>query len=145
MSFRRPTIAEPRVELTSMIDVVLLLLIFFMISTIFVEKPGLKIDLPETSSQQLLNATKEVQVYLTEDGSIYLQQHLVSLKSLHDQLTSYGSRTKEMTFLLMADKAVLHGRVIQLMDIAKKAGFAKLAIATDQKNLSSETSNGVSQ
>jgi len=132
MGFKHRRADEPRVELTPMVDVVFLLLIFFMISTTFVEHPGLKIDLPDSSAQQIKHEGKEIQVYLAEDGQIYFQQQEISLDDLYQKLNSYGAAAKRMTFLLMADKAVRHGRVIQLMDAAKTAGFEKLAIATDK-------------
>ena len=133
MGFRRRIPESPKVDLTPMIDVVFLLLIFFMISTTFVEHPGLKIDLPESSAQEIKHEGKEVQVYLSDSGTIYFQQREISQASLIEKLQSYGTSAKQMTFLLMADKAVRHGRVIQVMDIAKSAGFEKLAIATDKK------------
>ena len=60
MGFKRRISAEPRVDLTPMIDVVFLLLIFFMISTTFIERPGLKIDLPQSSAEQLQQQEQEV-------------------------------------------------------------------------------------
>lgn len=132
MGFKRRTIDPPRVDLTPMIDVVFLLLIFFMISTTFIERPGLKIDLPESAAQQLKLEEKEVQVYLTASGEIYFQRDQVTLAELTQKLLGYGTLAKKITFLLMADKEALHGKVIELMDLAKTAGFEKLAIATDK-------------
>lgn len=133
MGFRRRINESPRVDLTPMIDVVFLLLIFFMISTTFIERPGLNIDLPASSAEQIQQGKKEVRVYLAESGEIYLQQEPVTLNELRQQLKSYGpTAAKKMTFLLMADKAALHGQVVQLMDVAKTAGFGQLAIATDK-------------
>jgi biopolymer transport protein ExbD/biopolymer transport protein TolR len=135
MGFRRRIQESPQIDLTPMIDVVFLLLIFFMISTTFVERPGLSIDLPASSAQQIKLSKKEVQVYLAENGDIYLQDEKVSLNGLLKQLESFGPTvTKKMIFLLMADKSALHGRVVQLMDAAKMAGFGQLAIATDKKS-----------
>ncbi len=135
MGFRRRIQESPKVDLTPMIDVVFLLLIFFMISTTFIERPGLNINLPASSSEQLKQNKKEVQVYLAENGDIYLQQEKVGLEELLQHLMSFDQvTTKKMTFLLMADKAALHGQVVQLMDAAKQAGFGSLAIATDKKN-----------
>ena len=139
MGFRRRNIEPPRVDLTPMIDVVFLLLIFFMISTTFIVRPGLKIDLPDSSSSELLQDENEVQIYLSKEGEIYFQQQQMTLDGLNLQLNSYGSAALKMTFILMADADVIHGRVIQLMDAAKTAGFGKLAIATD-KNLTTDTS-----
>lgn len=132
MGFRQRLIEAPRIDLTSMIDVVFLLLIFFMISTTFVEKSGLKIDLPDSSSQQLMQEEQELQIYLTTAGQIFLDRQLITLPALRQKLAGYGPAAKQMTFLLMADKDALHGKVILLMDLAKTAGFGSLAIATDK-------------
>lgn len=133
MGFRRKVSESPRVELTPMIDVVFLLLIFFMISTTFIERPGVHIDLPEGGTQQVATEQKEVEVYLTEEGDLFLQQQLISLSELNDHLVGLGAEiTREMTFLLMADKSARHGWVIEVMEIARRNGFIRLAIATDK-------------
>lgn len=133
MGFRRRHAEPPRVDLTPMVDVVFLLLIFFMISTTFVETPGLTINLPKSSSQQIKKEQKEIRVYLRSDGTIFLEKQQVELAELISQLKNYGESASETTFLLMADKDVRHGKVVQLMDTAKNAGFLKLAIATEKK------------
>ncbi|NOQ41366.1 MAG: biopolymer transporter ExbD, partial [Desulfuromusa sp.] len=117
MGFRRRIQESPKVDLTPMIDVVFLLLIFFMISTTVIERPGLSIDLPTSSSEQIKLNKKEVQVYLAKNGDIYLQRQQVTLDELLQPLESFGpTATQKMTFLLMADKAARHGKVVQLMD-----------------------------
>lgn len=133
MSWRRNQREEPRVELTPMIDVVFLLLIFFMISTTFVETPGLSIRLPESSSRVEEREARELKVYLNKDAEIFFQEQQLSLASLTEILTQKGrEELKQMTFILVADKEALHGRVVQLMDLAKLSGFGKLAIATER-------------
>jgi len=122
-----------RVELTPMIDVVFLLLIFFMISTTFIETPGISIKLPESSTSIADKEPEEIKVYLAENGNIYLRDEQISLAALQAHLKTYGARSAQMTFLLMADKEAKHGQVVQLMDSAKSNGFGKLAIATEQK------------
>lgn len=133
MGFRRRQTEAPRVDLTPMVDVVFLLLIFFMISTTFVETPGLSINLPKSSQQQIAKEPREVRVYLRADGTIYLEKDEVSETQLVERLQALGPSAAETSFLLMADKDVRHGRVVQVMDSAKAAGFVKLAIATEKK------------
>lgn len=133
MGFRRRQPEAPRVDLTPMVDVVFLLLIFFMISTTFIETPGLTVNLPKSSSKQTQRQQQEVRVYLRADGTIYLEKQRVDLAELQDRLSSYGDKAHDTTFLLMADKEARHGDVVQLMDSAKNAGFVKLAIATEKK------------
>lgn len=134
MGFRRKVSESPRIDLTPMIDVVFLLLIFFMISTTFIERPGVTIDLPEGGTRQIATEKREVEVYLTEDGDLYLQREAITLSALNSHLLGLGAETtKEMTFLLMADKSARHGWVIEVMEIARRNGFVRLAIATDKR------------
>lgn len=124
---------EPRLELTPMIDVVFLLLIFFMISTTFVETPGIDIKLPESSAQAVEREPQEIKVYLSREGEIWIGEERLSQLQLEERLAEAGSRAAEMTFLLLADREAQHGRVVQLMDLAREAGFGKLAIATEER------------
>ena len=130
---RRRQRETPHLDLTPMVDVVFLLLIFFMISTTFIETPGLTINLPKSSLHQVEKKPQEVRVYLKADGTIYLERDQVSEGELRQKLDAYGDKAQETTFLLMADKDALHGRVVALMDAAKSAGFVKLAIATERQ------------
>jgi len=119
-----------------MVDVVFLLLIFFMISTTFVETPGISIKLPESSSQMAEKPPNEIKVYFSKDGEITfkekdLKEERVDLEELRRRLGVYGEEAKTMTFLLLADEDARHGKVVQLMDAAREAGFGKLAIATE--------------
>ena len=133
MAFRRKKREDLRVELTPMVDVVFLLLIFFMISTTFIETPGISIKLPEASTSIAEKEPDEIKIYLSKEGEIFLHEKELSLPALQAHLKSYGEKSKNMTFLLMADKEAKHGQVVQLMDSAKNNGFGKLAIATEQK------------
>jgi len=133
MLFRRRRREELRVDLTAMIDVVFLLLIFFMISTTFIDAPGLAVKLPEASTTISRTDDKDVRVYLTKDGVISVNDEKVSVQGLQAILSGYGSRASGMTFLLHADTDAKHGNVVELMDLAKNAGFGKLAIATEEK------------
>ncbi len=133
MAFLRKRRDEPKVDLTPMVDVVFLLLIFFMISTTFIETPGLSIKLPESSTQVADKEPEEIKIYLSKKGEIFLGETAMSTEALKRHLQGYGSRADRMIFLLLADKEARHGQVVELMDLAKVAGFSKLAIATEQR------------
>lgn len=133
MAFARRKREEPRVDLTPMVDVVFLLLIFFMISTTFVETPGISVQLPESSSQREIKVPEEFKVQLSKEGEIYIGEERLSLEELRVRLAGYGAKAREMNFALYADREARHGRVVQVMDLAREAGFGKLAIATEQR------------
>ncbi len=133
MSFLRKPEEEPRIDLTPMVDVVFLLLIFFMISTTFVESPGISIKLPESSSQTIDREPKEIKIYLSREGDIYHRDQKISLDGFRSLLAEYQSDAERTTVLLLADQESRHGKVVTLMDLARDAGFVKLAIATEQR------------
>jgi biopolymer transport protein ExbD len=116
-----------------MVDVVFLLLIFFMISTTFVETPGISVQLPEAASSVETRAPEEIKVQLSKEGEIFIGEERLSLEELRRRLAGYGAKAREMNFALYADREARHGRVVQVMDLAREAGFGKLAIATEQR------------
>ena len=107
MSFRRKKREELRVELTPMIDVVFLLLIFFMITTTFIETPGISIKLPEASTSIAEKEPEEIKIYLSKEGDIFLHEDEMTLAALQAHLATFGARTKNMTFLLLGILALL--------------------------------------
>ncbi|RME33937.1 MAG: biopolymer transporter ExbD [Deltaproteobacteria bacterium] len=135
MMFRRQKgeQASPRVDLTPMVDVVFLLLIFFMISTTFVQTPGLDINLPESSLKRTSQKPEEVQVYVDRNGGVFLADKKVSVSELAPLLEARKTDNSKASFVLMADRDVRHGLVVEVMDAARQAGFVNLAIATESK------------
>jgi biopolymer transport protein ExbD/biopolymer transport protein TolR len=134
MSFqRKQSNDEPRIDMTPMVDVVFLLLIFFMISTTFVESPGISIKLPEASSQTVDREPKEIKIYLSSAGDIFYKNKKISIDEFRELLAEHQSAADQTTILLLADQESRHGKVVTLMDLARDAGFVKLAIATEQR------------
>lgn len=129
---RRRQGEEPKVDLTAMVDVVFLLLIFFMISTTFVESPGISVDLPESSASVVEKQPKELTVYITAKGEIELQGRRLNLPQLRQFLKAEHADADDATFILHADRKVEHGLVVSVMDAAQQAGYQKLAIATER-------------
>nr|NIQ97863.1 biopolymer transporter ExbD [Desulfuromonadales bacterium] len=114
MAFRRKRREDIRPELTPMVDVVFLLLIFFMISTTFVEQPGISVKLPESTSQPVEREPEEIKVYVDADGKIYLKKEPVSFEQMRQRLAALGDKSEKTTFFLMADAEARHGRVVQI-------------------------------
>ncbi|NLV24047.1 MAG: biopolymer transporter ExbD [Deltaproteobacteria bacterium] len=138
MGFLRHKSEEPKIDLTPMVDVVFLLLIFFMISTTFIETSGISIQLPSVSSPAPPSREeKEVRISVTAEGNIF-HHHPNSPKpeplteeEMDRLLEHYGAEEAgQMTFFLLADRDSRHGKVVKVMDSARKHGFRKLAIGT---------------
>ncbi len=133
MHFKPMKREESRFDLTPLVDVVFLLLIFFMLSTTFIVAPGIKVKLPTSSSTEISREKKEVRVVMAKDDKIFVEQKLVTIDELGKYLKKAARENREGMVIIQADERVLHGKVVEVMDVAKTSGFNKLAIATRPK------------
>ena len=117
---------------TPLVDIVFNLLIFFMLSSSFIVHPGIKIKLPQASIKESERETK-LNVTITRDNRIFLNDKRVRLKNLLQEMKDFISTEREEILFIKADSDVLHGLVVEIMDIAKRAGVERLAIATQPK------------
>lgn len=119
-------------EVTPLVDVVFLLLIFFLLTATYVKNPNIDIDLPKASSQELFPKDKDVTVAVKKDGTLKVENENMSLSALETYLKKRLSKTgKETVVIVKADKGARHGKVVTVMDMAKRVGYSKLAIAVD--------------
>ena len=119
------------INITSLIDVVLLLLIFFMLTTSFVEQPGMKLELPETRHAQG-EKSGELEISVTKEEAVFLNGKQTDIAALEDEIKAILPQLAEKSLTLRADKTVQHGKVVQIMDIARSAGLEKIIIASEQ-------------
>ncbi len=118
------------IDITPLVDVVFILLIFFMVTSTFLELPGMKLDLPVSQSARGQSA-KQLTLFLTREGKILLGEEAVSLKQLPQRLqVAMKKQGAKGALVIKGDKEVAYGRVVRVMDIAKAAGVQKLVIAT---------------
>jgi len=117
------------INITSLIDVLFLLLIFFMISSTFVEQPGMKLELPESKSA-LTEKIDDLVLQINADGTMTLNDENISLGNLEDIFKQILPTLEEKSLVLKADKSIPHGTVVKVMDLAKLSGLEKLIIAT---------------
>ena len=120
---------KPIINITSLIDVLFLLLIFIMVSSTFLEEPGMKLDLPKAQSAEI-GEKKEVTIYITDTGEIFLNSDPISLDDLKAELEKQLPELKENGLTLKADAETTHGLVVEVMDIARQVGVKKLIVAT---------------
>ncbi len=120
-------------DLAPMIDVVFLLLIFFMLTSIYA-KPMIPVSLPE-SETSIVQDEPEIAIGISSNGSLSLNRKNITLDQLHDQLSQLLYECDEKNIRLIADKRIHFGLVISVMDIAKQAGADNIAVVTEKKQL----------
>jgi biopolymer transport protein ExbD len=116
------------INVTSLIDVVFLLLIFFVVTSTFLERPGIDLSLPEAGSSA--SEVAEVSVRIAADGGLYVDASPVSPEELAQVLEARLREAGTTEVTLEADRRVPHGRVVAAMDAARKAGATGLVVAT---------------
>jgi biopolymer transport protein ExbD len=136
LNLRHRAKEEPVVDLTSLIDVVFLLLIFFMVSTTFERQTSLKIELPEASSVDTSEADPErLELVIDPNGRMFLNdQQLVDGRpqTLIAAFRQAAGEDRSMQLVLRADRETPHHYVVTAMDVAAQLGFLNLSIATDR-------------
>ena len=135
MKFRRQRKSETGVNLTPLIDVVFLLLIFFMVSTTFTRETHLIVDLPEAEGEVKEADVEAIEVLVTREGSYSINgKSLINRdrETLMKGLHTISSGNTELPLVITADANASHQSVITAMDVAGKMGFIHLKITTQR-------------
>lgn len=133
MRIRRSRGQEPDINLTPLIDVVFLLLIFFMVSTTFEKETEVSIELPEASGEPATTEPRRVEITIDAKGRYYVnQQEVVNtrVETLKRAIAEAAGDEAEPQVLLSADRDTPHQAVIRAMDAARQLGFVHLTFAT---------------
>ena len=118
------------INITSLIDVIFLLLIFFLVTTTFSEQPSLKIDLPRATTSGS-GHQDELVLAVTREGNFYLDQKEISRAELPELLADAVRHRKEPALVLKADRQVSYGLIVELMDISRRVGMEKIVALTE--------------
>ena len=125
---------EPEVNMTSLIDVVLLLLIFFMVSTSFVKQSQISIQLPEAeSSTQVEESAQRLDIMITEQGTYLVNNRELGNnrpETIRNALQKLSDGNTNLPLTISADANARHQHVVTAMDVAGKLGFTRISIAT---------------
>jgi biopolymer transport protein ExbD len=133
MNFGRRRETEPEINVTSLIDVILLLVMFFMVSTSFVQDGRLKVRLPESSAAPEQRPGDPVTILITADGAYRVNDRALvnrSPETLRAALEKVASATRGQPITIRADARATHQAVVTAMDMAGRVGFAQVNIAT---------------
>ena len=125
MQFRIKRYIKPVINIASLVDVLFLLLIFFMVTSAFVEQPNIKLELPATRHSDVSKIDRTV-LTISRDGQLFLQDRPVDKANLEKELRRIILDTGDEVLVLKADKMVSYGDVVDVMDDAKGAGFKRV-------------------
>ena len=132
MNFRKKDVTELELNLTPLIDVVFLLLIFFMVTTTFQKQSELQIKLPQASAK--IEQTKTpLEVVINEEGNFFINNKEILFKdriTLMQTLARLTNGNTKQPLVIRADARTPHQAVVNVMDVAGKIGLVKISIAT---------------
>ena len=132
MNFRTPKKGRGLIiNITSLIDVMFLLLIFFMVTSTFRNQPAINLVLPRSSTASETVDTPTI-LFLTESGQVYLNDTPLAREDLAGALEQLHATTGNDRIVLRADEKATHGRVVEMIDIIKQSGFTRVSLSAKQ-------------
>lgn len=135
MKFRRRQREEPAINLTALIDVVFLLLIFFMVTTTFNRETRLAVNLPEADAEAAEAVPEQLEIAVDAEGRYAINGRMLADRqpeTLQRALVEEAGNDLEVPVVLVADAEATHQAVVTAMDALGQAGFSRLSIATRQ-------------
>ena len=145
MKFKRRIQDEHSINLTPLIDVVFLLLIFFMVTTTFSRETRLQVNLPKAEAETLATQSERLEIVVSRDGSFALNgQTLVNgrVETLLRGLALESDGNLDLPVIIVADSQASHQSVVTAIDAIGQAGFARLSIATQRSEQSRAQDTG---
>ena len=128
---RRTAIEKGQLDIAPLIDVVFLLLIFFMLTSNFVVQSGIKVHLPKALASEVIRSENLV-VTLTAQDLLFLNEEPVTISALTEKIREAAAEHK--TLLLKADTRASLGRVVEIWDLCRQFGVPQINIATIQRS-----------
>jgi len=126
---------EPDVNLTPMIDVVFLLLLFFMVSTSFIRESSLKVDLPEATGQALTEKQQPIDIIINAEGQFIINETTLPAPEssrLTELLKQAVGDRQDPHIIISADANAEYQHIVTAMDVAQQLGYTRLTLATRQ-------------
>ena len=132
MKFQRRRSPDVSVDLTPLIDVVFLLLIFFMVTTTFVREGRMGLELPEAQTEVTTQPTEPLRIVVSADGDYSVNGRALTdaaVRTLMAALQEASGGDTELPLVITADGRAPHRAVVRVMDAAERIGFGKVSIA----------------
>ena len=120
----------PEINVTSLVDIIFNLLVFFLLTTSFSQSAGVEVQLPAAASADTTLTSRDLIVALTQDGRTVVQGRDVDKEGLEAAFKAHKDNPDAGAVVVQADEEVPHGNVVKVIDAAKKFGLTSIAIAT---------------
>lgn len=118
-------------NITPLIDVLFILIIFFTVSSTFLEQPGIELKLPDAESSQTYTAQKVI-VYVDKTDKTFLNDQEINIDQLAESVSAKLAEQEDKNVVIRADSEVDHGVIIHVMDLLRKKGIYKIIISTEK-------------
>ena len=118
--------------LTSLIDIVFLLLIYFLLTTNFMVDEGIQVKLPQANATSP-QTEKEITIYVDSSGKAFINNRAVPLNELFDIVKGKIGQQVGVPVVIKADKSVILNKAVRIMDVVKAAGADRLVLATEKE------------
>ncbi|GAC18808.1 ExbD/TolR family protein [Paraglaciecola arctica] len=120
---------DASIDMTPMLDIVFIMLIFFIVTTVFVKEAGIEVNKPN-GSLAVMPKNANIFIAITEDGKVWIDKRPVETELVRSNLERLMAEQPSDVIIIQADKEAEHGLVIEVMDQIKAAGIDRISIAT---------------
>ena len=141
MNLRRSRSDEPDVNLTPLIDVVFILLLFFMVSTTFQRESEINIELPEASAEPVEEREETLEIVIDAEGHYFIDEQQVvntELETLKQAIQNFLGERSEIPVVIRADRQTPYESVVRAMDATAQLGLLQMSLATSQPESTGE-------
>ncbi|MFW7377728.1 MAG: ExbD/TolR family protein [Oligoflexus sp.] len=126
--FKKRSEDEAGIDMTPMLDIVFIMLIFFIVTTSFVKESGIDVNRPSAATT-VQKERANILIAITDNGDIWLQKRQIDLRSVRANIEKLHAENPEGSVVIQADKGAKTGTLIQVMDQIRLAGVANVSIA----------------
>ncbi|WP_158968320.1 biopolymer transporter ExbD [Paraglaciecola sp. L3A3] len=120
---------DAEIDMTPMLDIVFIMLIFFIVTTVFVKEAGVNVNKPN-GTLAVMPKNANIFIAVTEDGDVWMDKRVIDIDSVRANLERLMAEQPSDVIIIQADKNAEHGIVVEVMDQVKAAGIDRISIAT---------------
>lgn len=120
---------DAEIDMTPMLDIVFIMLIFFIVTTVFVKEAGINVNKPN-GTLSVMPKNANIFIAVTEDGEVWMDKRMIDIDSVRANLERLMAEQPSDVIIIQADKEAEHGIVVEVMDQIKAAGIDRISIAT---------------